>query len=126
MRIQNTEMEFISFDAQDVIATSGDFTGYYLLTLGQTSVDYNKSTYAQGGVQLGQSTGTSQPVSLKNYFVYADNATKNPYLKAVAGSKTTLQEAESLAAGKNILYATESNDATFSNIFAWLTQNNLQ
>ena len=42
MRIQNTEMEFISFDAQDVITTSGgDFTGYYLLTQGFTALAYN-------------------------------------------------------------------------------------
>ena len=54
MKMQNVEMEFVTFDAQDVIATSGPIpgvpntlkiSGYYDGTKNNFAVDFDNNTY---------------------------------------------------------------------------------
>ena len=70
MRIQNTEMEFISFDAQDVIATSG-FANTFLIANWEQASAYNTAT---AGLDLGTTASALGENNSNKTYLYSTDS----------------------------------------------------
>ena len=128
MRMQNVEMEFVTFDAQDVIATSGpiptpttlSISGYWNGTSNDLTVNYKGQNY-------------TDPSSL--YSVLSSDGYK-PYIKykdstgAICGDVlgAGVNPNEAFTNDKNDIdassqYATGNGDYTWDGISFWLHSN---
>ena len=98
MKMQNTEMEFVTFDIQDVIATSGgrDLSGYSLISVGSLLADYNNShdgyDFSLSTNVATAATAATNPLLATAYSAYAHNAYINssyiiPYVAGTDVSK---------------------------------------
>lgn len=120
MKMQKTEMEFVTFDTQDVIATSGgrDLSGYSLVSVGSLLADYNKS---HDGYDFSLSTDVEQATAdylLSAYSAYAHNASINSSYIMPTLAGTAAEKAKDRAPDGKYIEAKNVND-----IFDWIRSN---
>ena len=137
MKMQNTEMEFVTFAAQDVIATSGGLTGYYGLQSYSKSINATNFKDSTKGVKftneyanLGEgftsgtfyilTSTTSLPKANVNYAVTGIKKVSNR-LEFVYTLESDFLEKNPGAAGNN-LYSS-SSETSVTEILNWLVTN---
>ncbi len=112
MKFQSVELEFVTFDAQDVIATSGDpWVGFNMYALQSTLISYNTANSSLIQFQIGdtpandgQYTGFKTTCSTEdNYYHWSSQSVEDEF------NPTKYKFAESTA-----------------DIVAWLTANNIK
>ena len=128
MKMQKTEMEFVTFEAQDVIATSG------VVTLGKalygTGATFNSYSQIPGNTKFGN--GNHVVDSTEKYWFYAaDTSIVNglvmPFAATSDAGATSSQTAGYLnqkGGVDNFVFVDGESD--FAIILDWLTQNGIQ
>lgn len=119
MKMQNTEMEFVAFDAQDVIATSGGFslnpTSTYKLKGFSDGIQYN--AYIEETLSDNQTTYTWD-------FFKNGTSAHSDYPKSLSSSTRFVINNGANSLTVSNLYGLDTNDrslAQYDKVYKWIT-----
>lgn len=137
--MKNAEIEFVTFDAHDIISTSGDpvlfnWSGLYMYASQSTIANFNANYYDTTGIKFGNTvSATTTPSDIFKAFGYKSAKTgKNgnlAYGKVEGKDESVPYTADPYSQKK--IYKTNSQSsamftyaATADDILAWLIANN--
>lgn len=122
--MQNVKMNFVAFDAQDVIATSGWENKHIVGTAGLFA-QYNKAN-PEGEILFANKSGSAfKDVGNNFYVLYKYDAVSNGGKLSTRTSGIAANKMEDLYTGNSVLEADTKMATDLVDIATWLHDNNI-